>query len=235
MGIVSIEYYAFASFLTGLICLIAIICKVLFANVKRQYKLLDEKETKLLELYRAVESITEDFNDQVKAATEEIKEYENRVALIAASITEKQGDGLSALLTKQGDGLYALPAKQGDSPALLAQQRNHALASRARRAGSGRARAANEEPAKAGRVIRGDVRRSPAVTENNDNGAVFQRFFDEAATQAPQTPAETYKKQTRSEAVLELAQEGKTDAQIASELGITQNEVKLIIGINVTV
>ena len=144
-----IEYYAFASFLTGLICLIAIICKVLFANMKQQYKLLDEKETKLLQLYQAVESIMEEFSDQVKVTTEEIIEY---------------------------------GAKQ--KPALLVTKKE-------------------SEP-------------------------VFQQVLEEAVTQPPPICAETPKKQTRNETILALAEEGKTDAQIASELGITQNEVRLI-------
>jgi len=144
-----IEYYAFASFLTGLICLIAIICKVLFANIKQQYKLLDEKETKVLKLYQAVESIMEEFSDQVQAATEEIRGF-----------------------------------------------------------------GAKREPA--------------LLTIKNDSGSVFQRVFEEAAMQPPPTCVEAPKKQTRNEAILALAEEGKTDAQIASELGITQNEVRLI-------
>ena len=84
-----IQYYAFALFVSGLICLIAILCKVLFADFRRQHKLLDEKETKLLELYRTVEGIMEELSDQSKATMEELsgkakatmdelKEYEER-------------------------------------------------------------------------------------------------------------------------------------------------------------
>jgi len=39
----------------------------------------------------------------------------------------------------------------------------------------------------------------------------------------------------RRESILTLAEEGKTHAQIARELGITQNEVKLVIGLGLAV
>jgi len=43
-----IEHYAFALFITAMICLIAIIFRMLFADVARQKKLLEEKETEII-------------------------------------------------------------------------------------------------------------------------------------------------------------------------------------------
>jgi len=197
-----VEYYAFALFLTGLICLIAIICKVLFSNVKSQRKLIDEKESKLLQLYRTVESIMEEFNDQVKATTAEIREYEDRTALIAALVKqtyEEQGErseGTVPLLCEAEE-----PSPRSMNNRLLFPQ------------------------------AKSDTQKIQAAPANSDNGSVFQRFFDETMMQQPPTAPDMTSKQARNEAVLTLAQEGKTDAQIASELGITQNEVKLIIGL----
>jgi len=206
-----IEYYAFALFISGLICLIAILFKVLFANVKRQYKLLDEKESKLLQLYQTVESIMDEFEDQVKAATDEIKEYEKRTAMIVASM-EKQGDG------KQENRPPASPCPPA-SP-------------RAERVDMGRRRAANEALVRAEKIVKSDTQISPSIPKKDAGGAVFQRFFDETADQLPQLVVQAATKSARNETVLALAEVGKTDAQIASELGITQNEVKLIIGLN---
>lgn len=73
-----IEYYWYALFVAILLCLVAILCKFLFANVKQQHKvihkMLDEKESKLLRLYQDVEEIMEEFTLQAKSATEDIKD-----------------------------------------------------------------------------------------------------------------------------------------------------------------
>ena len=197
-----IEYYAFALFVSGLICLIAILCKVLFTDLRRQHKLLDEKETKLLQLYRTVESIMEEFADQVKATMEELKEYESRSAKRALMV--------------------ALP------PETVKKEQPAEKPSRSVTVDSTRIRAASEVLERAERIIKSDTLK-PQPSSNN--GAVFQMFFDESEAELQESEAETNKKQTRNESILAMAAEGKTDAQIASELGITRNEVKLVIGL----
>jgi len=199
---VGIEFYAFALFIAGLICLIAILCKVLFADLRRQHKLLDEKETKLLQLYRNVESIMEEFSDQAKATMEELKEYENRSAKRALSAAQPP-----EAVKKD---------KQNDKP------------SRSVTVDSSRIRAASEVLERAERIIKSDALRPPI---NSNNGAVFKMFFDETEAELSASEMEAKEKKTRNEAILSLAAEGKTDAQIASELGITRNEVKLVIGL----
>jgi len=200
----SIEYYAFALFISALVCLIAILFKVLFSNVKRENKLLDEKESKLLQLYQSVESIMEDFNDQVKTAIEEIKESESRAAKRVASL--------------------ALP-KEPVKPEQMEKL------PRVERVDTSRIRAANDMLARAERIVKSEALKNPAIHAKADNTAVFQRLFDETVAEPPAAAAETQTQQVKNEAILSLAGEGKTDAQIASELGITQNEVKLVIGL----
>jgi hypothetical protein len=205
-----IEYYAFALFITGLVCLIAIICKVLFGSVNRKNKLLDEKETKLLQLYQTVESIMEDFNDLVKAAADEIKEYERRASLISASLAQP-----SVELRK------IEPAQAERLP-------------RTERTDTNKPRGSNRSLVKSERTAKSDAQtqKGYVTSAKSDDGMEFQRYYDETLMQAPPTAAEINRIQTRSETILALAEDGKTDAQIARELGITQNEVRLIIGIN---
>jgi len=211
-----IEYYAFALFVSGLICLIAVLFRVLFADVKRQQKLLDEKETKLLQLYRTVENIMEEFADQAKATTDELKEHEIR-------------------LSKRDLSAAPPPEPAIKEPAAEKLPRSVTV-------DSSRIRAASEVLERAERIIKGDALKPPApARKGNGNGngnssasasggAVFQRFFDESVSELPEPPAAAVKK-SRKESILELAVEGKTDAQIASELGITRNEVRLVIGL----
>jgi len=200
-------YYAFALFITGLICLIAILCKVLFSNVKQNHKLLDEKETKLLQLYQTVESIMDDFGDQAGAAIDEMKEYERRAAAMNAA---------TALLMPEHF--------KREEPEKLP---------RAEKIDPNRMRAASEMLAKAEWIVRNDALKSHTAPPKSDNGDMFRRLFDEAAGETPEYAAEYAEeppvKPTRSEMILSLAEEGKTEAQIAKELGITQNEVKLVI------
>ena len=108
MGI-SIEYYAFALFVAGLICVIAIICKVLFSNVKRQQKLLDERESQILQLYTSVETLMEEFNDQIKLTTDELKEYEFRtVSSMAAFELPPQLEQKAELLVAPGNEIHLI-------------------------------------------------------------------------------------------------------------------------------
>ena len=67
---------------------------------------------------------------------------------------------------------------------------------------------------------------------SSGNGEVIQRLFDDMTDEPPETAAETQVKHKKRDSILALAEEGKTNAQIARELGITQNEVKLVIGLD---
>jgi len=212
-----IEYYAFALFVAGLICVIAIICKVLFANVKRQQKLLDERESQILKLYTSVETLMEEFSDQVKATLEEIKEYEYRST---AHITA-----------------FNLP------PELEKKEQVQVLEKLPRTLplDANRIRVAGEVLERAERIIKNEVITNPitAASANHttppakeETGAIFQKFFDESAEAAPPVGgAEASATQTRTEAIRALAGEGKTDVEIASQLGITRNEVLLVVGL----
>ena len=239
-----LEYYAFALFVAGLICVIAIICKMLFSNVKRQQKLLDEKETQILQLYTSVETLMEEFNDQIKLTTEELKDYEYR-AKTQASVFE-----LPPELEKKEQLLEKLPRSlpfdanriraagevleraermaKGDTAATNAAATNAATTNTAT-VNTATVNTATANTA----TINTAVAQEPTPPEKEDKGAVFQKFFDDSA-EAPPPPATTTAPQnmhTRSEAILALANEGKTDVEIASKLGITRNEVQLVIGL----
>jgi len=206
-----IEYYAFALFVAGLICVIAIICKVLFSNVKRQQKMLDERESQILQLYTSVESLMEEFGDQIRITTDELKEHEYRAAAQMAAFE------LPPELEKKEQILDKLP--------------------RTLPFDANRIRVAGEVLERAERIIKSDTIGNhtsiSAAPEKEDNGPVFQKFFDEIAESTPplQSPVKAPSVQTRGEAILALAEEGKSDIEIASELGITRNEVLLVIGL----
>jgi len=228
MGI-GIEYYAFALFVAGLICIIAIICKVLFSNIKRQQKLLDERESQILQLYTTVETIMEEFNDQVKATLGELKEHEYRAASRTAAFE------LPPQLEKKEQALEKLP--------------------RTLPLDANRIRVAGEVLERAERIIKNEVIAPPVTGSANnsfttaapaaaaaftpasppvkeDTGAVFQKFFDDSAEALPpETAIEASSMQKRSEAIIQLAKDGKSDVEIASTLGITRNEVQLVKGL----
>ena len=203
-----LEYYAFALFIAGLICAIAIIFKVLFSNVKRQQKMLDERETQILQLYTSVETLMEEFNDQMKMATDELKEFENRA-------TSKMP-------------VFDLP------PGLEEKEKVLDKLPRTVPFDANRIRVAGEVLERAERIIKNEtIVNPPMQQEKEENTPVFQKFFDETAEATPpqQTAPEKPNAQSRSETILTMADEGKTDIEIASELGITRNEVQLVIGL----
>ena len=216
---IQVQHYAFALFITGLICLIAILFKILFSGAKRQHKLLEEKEAELLGLYHTVEELVEQFSDQMNEAIEEIKELENRAIARVAQ--------------------YTPPTPAGAPSAIMPEHMKYEFSEAPQRAetpDSSRIRAANEVLARAERMVKKDVRKKPlpvtAVTP--EKGSVFQRIIDVAADEPLAVPYAEAKppaaKQERNEAILALKDQGKTVANIARELGITQNEVKLVIG-----
>jgi len=209
-----IGYYAFALFIAGLICVIAIICKVLFGNVRRQKKLLDERESQILQLYTSVETLMEEFNEQVKLTTVELKEHEYRAT------SHMSAFDLPPELEKKEQVLEKLP--------------------RSLPFDANRIRVAGEVLERAERIIKSDAVISPASgagdsAQKDDSGAVFQKFFDDTLESTPPPPPTADEKKaavrTRTEMIIELANEGKTDAEIAQELGITRNEVLLVIGL----
>jgi len=207
---IELEHYAFALFIAGLICLIAILCKVLFSNIKKQYKLLDEKETKLLQLYQTVENIMEEFTDQAKATTDEIKEYENRLHR------------------------YTAIATQAPVPQETVKPEPAEKPSRSVTVDSTRIRAASEVLQRAERIIKSDTPYPQGSDGKGKNGVVFQRFFDDTVSEEAEAASVENSKQSREKAILALSADGKTEGEIASELGITRNEVKLVIGLKRT-
>lgn len=66
------SYYLFALFIFILICVVLIVCRLLFSDVKRQQKLLDEKETKLLRLYQTLEELLDEYYDSVEETKADI-------------------------------------------------------------------------------------------------------------------------------------------------------------------
>jgi len=207
-----IEYYAFALFIAGLICIIAIICKVLFANVKSQKKLLDEQESKILRLYASVETIMEEFQEQAKLTTNELKAHEYRAT------SQTSAFDLPPVFEKKEQVLEKLP--------------------RSLPFDANRIKVAGEVLERAERIIKSDAIINPAPSASKGNGeddAVFQKFFDDTLEATPPPPPTAEEKkatvQTRTDMIIELANEGKSDVEIAQELGITRNEVLLVIGL----
>ena len=209
-----IEYYAFALFVAGLVCVIAIICKVLFGNIRRQKKLLDERESQILQLYTSVETLMEEFNEQVKLTTNELKEHEYRATSHIPAFD------LPPELEKKEQVLEKLP--------------------RSLPFDANRIRVAGEVLERAERIVKSDaiISQAPSAGDTaskEEDGAVFQKFFDETVESTPPPPPTPEEKKatvrTRTDMIIELANEGKSDVEIASELGITRNEVLLVIGL----
>ena len=205
-----IKYYAFALFIAGLVCLIAILCRVLFADLRRQHKLLDEKESQVLDLYRKVESIIEDFEDQSKVSMDEIREYENRAAKRAATAA-----------------LPPEPPKPAPAPKDTAEFKPPVMDV----VETNRMRVAGEVLARAERMVKNSSVVQSAVPSKSNGGDVFQRLFDDTITETPPPSEEQHGHSARNDAIIALAESGKSASQIARELGITQNEVSLVIGL----
>jgi hypothetical protein len=71
-----LRYYAFAFFIFVLVCVVLVLCKLLFSGSRRENKLLDDKETQLLKLFRDLEDIMSDFYDRVDESKAEMQKLD---------------------------------------------------------------------------------------------------------------------------------------------------------------
>ena len=202
-----IEYYAFALFVTAMICIIAILFKMLFADVRRQKKMLDEKESELLKLFRTVENMMEEFADQVKSTTREIKIHEDKIMKLRV---KAQKQSVEQRIQEQ-----AAPEQTEQLPRRMTVDSS-----------SDRIKIASDLVERQGRVIKGDL-----INPNTPNTRKpeFQQIFTQAENEIQTIDATKNAKKARTDKVMALSKQGKTAPEIAKELGITQNEVRLII------
>ena len=169
------EYYLFAVFIAFLVSIVLLLSKHLFSDIKRQNKLLDEKESNLLRLYQTVEEAMAEFDDLVSESKEEI-------------------DGAYKKLSSVFEMAAVVPVIQeappGDRPA-----------------------ADEDAPAK----------KSPrSGRKEMEFGQLLENYTGDAG-------GERSGPMGRREVILDLAAQGKSNAEIARELNITQNEVGLVI------
>jgi hypothetical protein len=81
--------YGFAFFVFLLLCVFALLCKVLFLRDKSFVrKMLDDKEKKLLTLYGSMEDMMDEFNQTALAANEEINRHINKMHNAKAAIEQ---------------------------------------------------------------------------------------------------------------------------------------------------
>lgn len=210
-----LEYYIFALFIAALVCVVAIIFKILFSNVKKQSKILekmlDERMTEILHMYNSVETIMEEFQDQAKATIDEqkLREQEYRAAL-----KNMEAFQLPPELEGKGNAIEKLPRESGLN--------------------ANKIKAAGDIIERAEHLVAPEpVRAAAPEPKPEPKPQVFKKFFDEASEAPPPTPYSpaAISGGSRKDEILALANEGKTDVEIASSLGITRNEVQLVVGL----
>jgi DNA-binding NarL/FixJ family response regulator len=218
------QAYLFALYIFGLICLVAVLCRILFFNAKRQNALLDEKEEKMLKLYQSIETIAEEFEDQVKEALDEIKEVENRTIKVVAQLKAQDTAIREAAAAAAAAAVAALPEEE-----TTYKEPMRINGSKTKTVDSTRFKAASEVLERAERMVIGGKPKNSETRVRSVNGLEFQRIIDETVTDQYPPQPELSEKQKRTNDVLALSAEGKTVTQIARELGITRNEVTLVI------
>jgi hypothetical protein len=179
------NYYLFASYLFVLICVLVIVCKYLFADVKRQRRMLDEKEKQLLDTFRTLEDAMDDYYALVEQAKGELasksRELENRLFL---TDIEPQQEQLPDIDTVQ-------------------------LSKAAKKA-----------------VTKKPVKMPVSKPEPTDEN---QLAFDQLFTNAISNVSVKTKLHDK---VADMTKQGRSRAEIAKTLKITQNEVELIMGMS---
>lgn len=103
-----LSYYLFATYVFVLACIIAIICKYMFADVKRQRKMLDETESKLLKTYQSLEEVMDEFYDVVAESTSDIeKKYKSLEQFTLPPARSVQDDSVHAISAGERRYIFA--------------------------------------------------------------------------------------------------------------------------------
>lgn len=247
-----IQQYAFALFIAALICLIAILCKVLFSDVKRQKKMLDEKESEILRLYTSVETMMEEFHDQMKATTAELKDYEFRATTATTKITEfESAFQLPPELEKKAEAIDKIP-KSTPLDGTVRKAAGEAI-ERAQQIQNQQPSVQPGSSAKSSGTYVNSTQKPLSGTTKPKNevaSAVFQKMFDETAeaspstvtiaaprlqadqnSQAGQSSSPESKTALQRDKIISMTGEGVSDVEIARELGITLSQVQLALAL----
>ena len=238
MTFMEIGYYGFAFFVFILVCLLMILYNYLFSDMKRQKKLLDEKENKLLRLYQSVEEALDDFHDSVEGSHGEITQQLRELGELHAEVEH----GMRGTAAHAPSRMERVDVPRSHSAAPMAAQpapmRPDAEAS---------APAIPQEPAPsladsiglAAANIRAaappsaapSAAATPAPPADSQMAPppVFRQVME--AVMEVEPPAEPVAP-ARNEQILRMAREGRSRSQIVKDLGITLSEVELVIGMS---
>jgi len=212
-----IGYYGFAFFVFILLCLLMILYNYLFSDMKRQKKLLDEKENKLLRLYQSVEEALDDFHDSVEGSHGEISRQLRELGELHAEVERGlRGPAHGPSRMERPDSPMRCPAAtamvQEPAPTLAESIGQAAANIRAQTPAAPVAPA--DEPAEEAEMAPPPVFRQ-----------VMEAVMEVEPPAEPAAPA-------RNEQILRMAREGRSRSQIAKDLGITLSEVALVIGMS---
>ena len=226
-----IGYYGFAFFVFILLCLLMILYNYLFSDMKRQKKLLDEKENKLLRLYQSVEEALDDFHDSVEGSHGEITRQLCELGELHAEVERGlrgPAHGLSRM--ERPDSPMRRPAATAavqrpvsqptPAPAMVQESAPSLAESIGQAAANIRAQTPTAPVAPAD---------EPAEEAEMAPPPVFRQVME--AVMEVEPPAEPAAP-ARNEQILRMAREGRSRSQIAKDLGITLSEVELVIGMS---
>jgi len=203
-----LHYYLFASYLFMLALVLVLICKYLFADVKRQRRMLDEKEKQLLSTFRSLEDMMDDYYALVDEAKSELenrgREIESRLLMTAVLASSAPGTSAPA---SEKPTLQAAPQRPDDYfPANIADLQKKAAVKKPVKSPTAKLQTAKTE-----------------VIDENQIG--FEQLFNDAISNIS-AKAQLHEK------IVEMSRRGQTRAEIAKTLKITQNEVELVTGMH---
>ncbi len=244
-----LKYYGFAFFIFVLICLLMVLYNFLFSDLKRQRKLLDEKENKLLRFYQSVEEALDDFNDSVEKSFSEMDsrlkelgdlhaETERFMREISVRMPDKlpqqspaaQPPGARPRTVRGAPPVSEYvpqPPLRQPMPSLRPQAAPQQVPAQTVQAAPPQQPPVLRETPKPQHI---DVKAEDVKDEPADfQPAGFRRAFETASalSDSELTPQEGA---NRNEQILSMAEKGMDRSAIAKELGITLSEVDLVIG-----
>jgi hypothetical protein len=198
------------------ICTIAFLSKYIFSDLKRQSRDFGEKAAELLKMYEGVEDFMETFYTESGALKSELEALTAEVEAMKAGAPAKSARAVSAPAAEREE-TETMPVPE-TTPVPVQEE---AAAKRPR----------PSEPRKWD-LFEAISREASAGLETAtaaDSDSAADPAPGENAAGEVQDDAGAPMRESKLEGVIRLYREGKTHSQIAKKLGVTKNEVDLII------
>jgi len=216
------QYYLFASFIFALVCLTFIVWRLIFSRFKKDIKNINQKKDEINALLAAIRKEADDFYDMASDKADVIIEERKRISALTSGFAFAMRSKKSSESSLQSIATTPPLSITDDVKPTLIYDFQKAIESAVKKQND--LYVANNKDGKSD-----ESRTSNAAIATKSFGIGTKTHSNELnkASRGAALTRETAK--TKREKITVMLDEGKSYIQIAKELGVTRNEVDLVV------